>query len=72
MNKNEGVNHWKDSWKFFDDGCPFCQSKNFLGGPHDGFSVNFKCVKCEATFNNMGSFGVYLLSGPKNNQAVSA
>jgi len=66
MNTNEGIDHWANKGKFFKDGCPFCKSKEFLEGPHGGFSVNFKCDGCGATFNDMGPFGIDLLSGPEN------
>lgn len=62
MNNNEGVNHWSDNKKFFENGCPFCKSKDFLEGPHGGLSINFKCAKCESTFNDMGPFGIDLLN----------
>jgi len=65
MNKNEGVDHWSDTEKFFEDGCPFCKSKEFLEGPHGGLSINFKCGKCGARFNCMHLFGIDLLSEPE-------
>lgn len=64
MNKNEGVDHWPNNKKFFEDGCPFCKSQKFLEGPHGGLCINIKCADCGATFNEMGPFGVDLLSGP--------
>lgn len=68
MKENEGVDHWSDTRKFFNDGCPFCQSHNFLEGPHGGLSINFKCAECGAAFNDMGPFGVELLNGPNKPQ----
>ena len=65
MNNREGIDHWSDTKKFFDDGCPFCGSKEFLEGPHGGQSINFKCARCGATFNDMGPFGVDLLARPE-------
>jgi DNA-directed RNA polymerase subunit RPC12/RpoP len=64
MEENKGVNHWEDNAKFFEDGCPFCKSKEFLEGPHGGLSINFKCAKCGATFNDMWKFGIDLLQKP--------
>lgn len=55
---------WPDSEKFFDDGCPFCASIEFIEGPHGGESINFKCADCGAGFNDMGPFGIELLSKP--------
>lgn len=66
MNNNEGVDHWSDTKKFFEDGCPFCGTDVFLEGPHGAENINFKCIDCEATFNDKGRFGVDLLSGPNN------
>ena len=74
MNSNEGVDHWSDNQKFFEDGCPFCKSKDFLEGPHGGLSINFKCAnkECGATFNDMWHFGIDLLSQPETNKADTA
>lgn len=62
MNSNEDVDHWAEVGKFFKDGCPFCESKEFLEGPHGGLSINFKCVGCGTTFNDLGEFGIDLLT----------
>lgn len=62
MGNNKKVDHWPNSKKFFNNGCPFCQSNDFLKGPGSGLSVNFKCAQCKATFNNTGPFGIDLLS----------
>jgi len=72
MNSNEGIDHWSDNKKFFEVGCPFCKTNYFLEGPHGGLSVNFKCKECGATFNDMGPFGIDLLSKPENNQLIQA
>lgn len=64
------MDHWSDRYAFFSNGCPFCQSREFLEGPHGGLSINFKCKKCEARFNDMGPFGIDLLSRPINENAV--
>jgi len=43
--------------------CPDCGSKgSFLEGPHGGLAVNFKCGHCDASFNDMGPFGIERLS----------
>lgn len=70
MNSNEGIDHWSEKQKFLEDGCPFCKSKEFLEGPHGGLSINFKCANkvCGATFNDMGPFGIDLLSQPETNR----
>lgn len=33
------------------NGCPDCQSDNFLEGPSGGMCVNVKCENCGHTFN---------------------
>ncbi len=53
---------WPDRRLFFRSGCPLCASNNFLEGPHGGLSVNFQCAKCGAEFNDVGPFGIELLS----------
>lgn len=72
MNSNESIDHWSDSEQFFTDGCPFCKSKNFLKGSHEGLAINFKCAQCGAIFNDIGTFGVALLSNSKINKQISA
>ena len=59
------MDHWSNREAFFNDGCPFCQSKDFLEGPHGGMAINFKCGKCGARFNDTWAFGIDLLSGPE-------
>lgn len=71
MNSDEGVDHWSDNEKFFEEGCPYCKSKEFLEGPHGGNCINFKCASCGATFNDMWVFGIDLLSGPESNQLLN-
>jgi len=58
--------HWD---KMFES-CPFCGNKGFLAGPRGGRAQNFKCSDCGAAFNNMGPFGVDLLSEPGINILV--
>jgi len=62
MNSNEGLDHWKDTKVFLEGGCPFCRSLKFMRGPCGGMSENFKCAGCGATYNDMGPFGVDLLT----------
>ena len=59
IDNNELFEKSKD---FFENGCPFCKSNDFLEGPHGGLSINFKCEKCGSTFNDMGPFGIDLLA----------
>ncbi|MBA7495941.1 hypothetical protein ES702_06537 [subsurface metagenome] len=54
--------HWDNRMLFFNDGCPFCKTNYFLEGPHGGLSINFKCRECGAIFNDMGPFGIDLIS----------
>ena len=51
-------------WKQMFNSCPFCSNNLFLVGPSGGLASNFKCLLCGATFNDMGPFGVDLLSEP--------
>jgi len=52
--------HWD---KMFAN-CPFCCNELFLVGPSGGLATNFKCMKCGAAFNDVGPFGVDLISKP--------
>lgn len=53
------------TWKGGFTKCPFCKGEKFVAGPRGGLSQNFKCDNCGACFNNMGPFGVELLSKPE-------
>lgn len=54
------ITNW-DREEFFASGCPFCQGKEFLEGPHGGLSINFKCKDCGAIFNDEWVFGIELI-----------
>jgi len=60
--EKEGLLYWR---QFNFDGCPFCDCAEFLDGPEGGLSINFKCVRCGARFNDEGPFGVYLIGWPE-------
>jgi len=55
----------KKHWNKMFSNCPFCRTTVFLAGPRGGLSQNFKCKNCGATFNNVGPFGIELLSKPQ-------
>ena len=52
------------NWDKMFDCCPFCNNELFLVGPSGGLATNFSCMECGATFNDLGAFGVDLISGP--------
>ena len=60
--EKEGLLYWKT--EDFEGRCPFCDCAEFLEGPHGGNSINIKCARCGAEFNEMGLFGVQLLGWP--------
>ena len=52
-------------WEQMFNNCPFCGNELFLVGGFGGLATNFKCMECSATFNDLGPFGVELISEPK-------
>lgn len=44
--------------------CGFCDSQEFLEGPHGGMSVNIMCASCGARFNICPPFSAEVIGQP--------
>ena len=50
-------------WMNAHQACPVCRAHGkFMAGPRGGMAQNFRCSGCGSTFNNIGPFGVDVLS----------
>lgn len=58
--------NWENRDEFFKNGCPFCETHNFIFGL-PGVSITCKCTFCGAKFDDKGPLeGVDLVSLPDN------